>query len=133
MRTRPTILTSTALLMSLATAACSSAPSSSDSPAPFDPVGMYDFTATLGSDTREGTLEIVRTAAGLDGEAWLTGEPQPALADSVTVRGSHVVLYMLVGGGDPVNFDIQFAGPAFAGVIVAGMDSIGVTGQRRAQ
>ena len=126
-------LNSTLILLSLAAAACSSATSQSDAPAPIDPVGMYDFTATLGSDTREGTLEIVRTPAGLDGEAWLTGEPEPALADSVTVRGSHVVLYMLVGGGDPVNFDIQFAGPSFTGVIVAGMDSIGVTGQRRAQ
>ena len=111
--------------------ACAHAPA--NPPAPIDPVGVYDFVATMGSDERTGTLEIERTAAGLDAEAWVTGEPNAALADSIAVDGSRVFIRTYIGGGDRVDFDLQFAGDAFTGDIVVGLDSIDVRGQRRAQ
>ena len=116
-----------------ALSACAGNPGS-DTPAAVDPVGFYDFTATRGGDSRPGTLEITRTAAGLDAEAWLTGEPNPALADSVRVVGSNVAIYTLVGGGDVVDLHLQFVGNrSFSGVIIAGPDTIGIVGQRRTQ
>lgn len=99
--------------------------------APFDPTGFYDMVALLGGDERTGTLEIERTATGLAAEAWITGESQPAIADSIEVDGSHVVLHTLVGGGDAVTFDLHFDDDAFTGVILVALDSIDVTGQRR--
>lgn len=119
-----------ALALFVLVGACAHAPASQ--PTPIDPVGFYDFVATLGSDERTGTLEIERTAAGLDAEAWVTGEPNAALADSIAVEGSRVFIRTYVGGGDRVDFDLQFAGDAFTGDIVVGLDSIDVRGQRRA-
>ena len=122
----------TSALLALALAGCSSAPPPPRAPAaPIDPVGMYDFVAALGTDERTGTLEIERTANGLGAEAWLTGESQPALSDSVVVNGSRVTFRAYVGGGDEVNFDLDFEGAVFRGVIVVGLDSISVQGQRR--
>ena len=121
-----------ALLLGAAVAACGAA-AGPEAPAPVDPTGFYDFVASRGGDERTGTLEIERTPAGLDAEAWLTGEPQPALADSVVVDGSSVVLYTLVGGGDEVVFHLDFTGASFDGFIVAALDTIDVRGTRRAQ
>ena len=111
-------------------AACSGTPAPA-APAPFDPAGMYDFTATMGSDTRSGTLELERNAAGhMVGEAWLEGEPDPALIESAVIAGSHVDLYAHVGA-NAINFSLDFNGPAFSGIIDAGGDTIQVTGTRR--
>ena len=112
--------------------ACAAGEPATPAPASFDPVGFYDFTAQLGGDERTGTLEIERTPAGLDAEAWVTAESQPALADSVIVDGRHVVIHALVGGGDPVVFDLNFADDAsFEGHILVALDSIQVSGTRR--
>ena len=111
--------------------ACGPAVQTAAEPVPFDPVGFYDIVATRGTDQREGTLEIERSAAGLEAQAWLTGEPQPAIADSIEIRGTHVVLHTLVGGGDAVTFELDFDDEAFTGVIVVALDTIAVTGQRR--
>ena len=100
---------------------------------PVDPSGMYDFTAQLGIEVRTGTLEIERTADGWDGEAWLEGEGDPALIESGTVSGNHVVLNALVGGGNNVVFELDFTDEGFAGVIIAGGDVISIEGVRRAE
>ena len=127
------------LLMVFATA-CSSASAQSDStPAPasaaaFDPTGFYDFEATLGIEVRTGTLEFERNAEGhLVGEAWLEGEGDPAIIESVVVSGNHVDAYAFVNGSTPVTFALDFTGSAFSGTIDAGGQSIAVDGQRRAQ
>ncbi len=102
-------------------------------PAPFDPTGMYDFTARLGTAERKGTLEIARTATGLDAEARVETEPMPALADSIVVDGRHVVIHTLIGGGDEVVFDLHFGEEnSFDGYILVALDSIQVSGTRRA-
>jgi hypothetical protein len=123
----------------LLTAACSRNVEASSEPVPaastaFDPVGLYDFVATMGIETRTGTLEIERNdTGGLRGEAWLEGEPDPAVIESGAVAGNHVQLTAFVGGGNQVTFELDFTGTtAFSGTIVAGGDVINVTGTRRA-
>ena len=120
--------------------ACSSTPSSEPTPAPaaaaavpaFDPSGMYDFVATMGSESRTGTLEFERTANGFEGEAWLEGEGDPARIVAGGQTGNHVVLNALVGMND-VTFELDFTGATFAGTITAGDATIDVTGTKRAQ
>ena len=99
-----------------------------------DPIGTYDFQASLGIEVRTGTLEIERNAEGnLVGEAWLEGEGDPAVIESVVINGNHVDAYAYVNGSMPVTFALDFTGETFAGVITAGDDAIDVDGQRRAQ
>ena len=107
---------------------------SEPAPTAVDPVGMYDFVATLGAESRTGTLEIRRNdTGGLRGEAWLEGEPDPAIIESGAVTGNHVALYAFVGGGNQITFELDFTGAAFAGTITAGDETIAVTGTRRAR
>ena len=99
-----------------------------------DPVGMYDFVATLGIEDRTGTLEIERNEAGvLVGEAWLEGEGDPALIESGVVNGNHVDLHAFVNGALMVTFALDFTDGNFDGTITAGDESIEVVGTRRAQ
>ena len=99
-----------------------------------DPVGMYDFQASMGIEVRTGTLEIERNAEGnLVGEAWLEGEGDPAIIESVVVTGNHVDAYAFVNGSLPVTFALDFTDSTFAGTITAGDQAIAVDGQRRAQ
>ena len=134
------------MVAGLALVACSGnepsadpAPVAPQGPAPaavagFDPVGMYDFVATMGMDDRTGTLEITRNAeGGLRGEAWLEGEPDPAIIESGAVAGNHVQLIAFVGGGNQVTFELDFEGTGFSGVINAGGQAIEVDGTRRPQ
>lgn len=118
--------------------ACSSSPTPDTTPAPapaaavaFDPSGMYDFVATMGMESRTGTLQITRTANGFEGEAWIEGEGDPARIVGGGVTGSHVVLNALVGMND-VTFALDFTGTTFAGTITAGDAVIDVTGTKRA-
>lgn len=126
-------------------AACSSnaapeqpaAPAGPASPAPeatvaaVDPAGMYDFIATMGAQTRTGTLEIRNEPQGIRGEAWLEGESDPAIIGTGSVTGNHVVLDAYVGNGMDVTFALDFTGSSFTGTISAGGDVIDVTGTRR--
>ena len=99
-----------------------------------DPVGMYDFVATLGIEDRTGTLEIVRDEAGAyGGEARVQDENAPAIIESGTVEGSHVALVAWVNGSIEVRFDLDFAGDGFEGTITANGQAIDVVGTRRAQ
>jgi hypothetical protein len=99
-----------------------------------DPIGTYDFQATLGIEMRTGTLEIERNEAGdLVGEAWLEGEGDPAIIESVVINGLHVDMYAVVNGSMPVTFALDFTGTEFAGTITAGDQTIDVDGQRRAE
>ena len=118
--------------------ACGSGPAS-DRPAPstsaaatFDPSGLYDFVATMGADSRTGTLEFERTGNGFEGEAWLEGEGDPARIVSGSIAGNHVILNGIVGMND-VTFEIDFTGGTFAGTITAGDNVIGVTGTKRTE
>jgi len=126
-----------ALASVLVASACSRGVQAESEPSPaastaLDPVGMYDFTATMGADSRTGTLEITRgDAGGLRGEAWLEGEPDPAIIESGAVAGNHVQLTAFVEGTNQVTFELDFAGSSFTGVIVAGGEQISVTGSRR--
>ncbi len=134
---------STLCLLGIALVACSRnpdpeyAPDAAAAPAVsgFDPVGFYDFTATLGIEDRTGTLEITRDAnGGLGGEAWLDGEGDPAVIESGAVTGNNVQLLARVGGSNEVTFNLDFTGSSFEGTITAGGDqTIAVSGQRRAQ
>ena len=128
------------VLLFLFATACSSASAQTDAtPAPaaaaeadIDPVGMYDFVATLGIEARTGTLEIVRNDdGGLRGEAWLEGEGDPAVIESGAVAGNHVSLFAFVGGGTQVTFELDFEGNEFSGVITADGQAIEVDGTRR--
>ena len=134
------------MVAALALVACSSnepaaepAPATPQAPAAsavtgLDPVGMYDFVATMGIETRTGTLEITRNAeGGLRGEGWLEGESEPAVIESGAVSGQHVQLTAFVGGGNQVTFELDFEGTGFSGVITAGGQTIEVDGTRRAQ
>ena len=126
---------SSLVLLSIAAIGCGSATAQSaepPAPTPVDPVGMYDFEAKLGADVRTGTLEITRNAeGGLRGEAWLEGEPDPAIIESGAVSGNHVQLTAFVGGGMPVTFELDFAGAGFTGAVTAGDQTIELTGTRR--
>ena len=118
------------MVAALTLGACSGAAAPA-TPAPFDPAGMYDFTATMGPEERTGTLELERNAAGqLVGEGWLDGEPDPAIIESVVVTGNHVDMYAHVGNNS-ITFSLDFVGTAFSGIIDAGGDTIQVTGTRR--
>ena len=102
------------------------------SAAPVDPVGMFDFEASMGIEARTGTLEIGRNAEGqLVGEAWLQGESEPAVINGGTISGRHVELNALVSNSLPVAFVLDFDGDEFAGIIVANSDTITVIGTRR--
>src|SRR5688500_16818072 len=123
-------------VLSIFVLACSSAPATDSTPTPaantasaaLDPSGMYDFVATMGAESRTGTLEIARSAAhGFTGEAWLEGEGDPAQIVSGSIVGNHVLLNALVGMND-ITFELDFTGSAFAGTITAGDDTIDVTG-----
>ena len=118
----------------LLAAACSRSATVESEPAPaLDPAGMYDFVASVGGESRNGTLELERTATGWEGEGWLDGEADPALVDSATINGSHVTVYAMVDGEDEIIFDMDFAGRnSFTGIIMAGAQSVNVTGTRRA-
>lgn len=119
--------------------ACGSTPAADSSPTPanapsaaVDPSGMYDFVATMGAESRTGTLEIARSAAhGFTGEAWLEGEGDPAQIVSGSIVGNHVLLNALVGMND-ITFELDFTGSTFAGTITAGDQMIDVTGTKRA-
>lgn len=135
---RKTIPTLTAALV-LLTAACSgnAAPESAAAPAPVaaaaatGPAGMYDMIVTRGIEERTGTLEIVQSGAGFTGEGWLDGEADPAVIQSGSRTGNHVTLHAIVGGGNPVTFELDFEGNDFSGTITAGGDVLNVTGTRR--
>lgn len=132
--------------LGLALAACSGNESTAE-PAPvaprapaapavtgLDPVGTYDFVATMGIESRTGTLEITRSPeGGLRGEAWLEGESDPAIIESGAVSGNHVQLVAFVNGSNQVTFELDFEGTGFSGVINAGGDMIDVDGTRKAQ
>ena len=100
--------------------------------APVDPSGMYDFVAVLGIEARTGTLEVTQTADGWDGEVWLEGEGDPALIESGTVTGNHVVLNAVVGP-NPITFELDFTDDRFTGVVNAGGDVITMEGTKRAE
>ena len=133
-KTTATAVLATSLV--LVAAACSRNAEATVDPAPsaapaFDPSGMYDFLAELGIEVRTGTLEIERTpATGFRGEAWLQGEGNPAIIESGTVSGRHVVLNAFAGGTQVV-FELDFDGAGFSGVAIAGEDTITLTGTRR--
>ena len=136
------IASAVAVSLTVVAAACSSTTGYDPAPSPttsattttaFDPSGMYDFVASMGAETRTGTLEIERSAAnGFEGEAWLEGEGDPARIVSGGVTGNHVILNGIVGMND-VTFEIDFTGNTFAGTITAGDNVIDVTGTRRGQ
>ena len=112
--------------------AAAQAPAATAPAADVDPVGMYDFEASLGIEMRTGTLELVRGAEGqITGEAWLEGEGSPAVVQNGTVTGNHVQLNALVNGSMPVTFVLDFTGNEFSGIIRAGNDEITVDGTRR--
>ena len=100
-----------------------------------DPVGMYDFIATLGIEMRTGTMEIAPDAEGaLMGEVWLEGESDPAIIDNVVVTGSHVQILAYVNNSLPVTFELDFADAnTFEGTVTAGNDSIVIDGTRRTE
>lgn len=106
-------------------------PTPSSSASALDPVGMYDFTATLGSESRTGTIDIRRTENGYGGQATLEGESDAAILDSLRVDGNRMVIDLTVSGG-PVVFELDFTGAAFTGFIFADEDAISVTGAKRA-
>ena len=127
------------LALAVTASACSRNVEADSEPRPaaaatLDPSGLYDFTATFGDETRTGTLQINRNAAGeYSGEAWLEGEPDPAIIDNAVIAGNHVVLNAWVGGTNAIRFELDFAGSAFSGTIHAGDQAVAVTGTRRAQ
>ncbi|HEX6589505.1 MAG TPA: hypothetical protein VF039_10815 [Longimicrobiales bacterium] len=100
-----------------------------------DPVGMYDFIATLGIEMRTGTMEITPDAEGaMAGEVWLEGESDPAVIDDVVVTGSHVQILAYVNNSLPVTFELDFADAnTFEGTVTAGNDSIVIDGTRRTE
>lgn len=134
MRTNATVLV---LSLAVLAAGCGggyaeaeSGPAPSVSAATLDPVGRYDFTASLGGETRTGTIEIARTANGYGGSATLEGESHAAVIDSVRVTGNHMVINLTVPG-DPIVFELNFTGAAFTGFILAGGDVVDVFGAKR--
>lgn len=126
-----------ALSLAAVTAACGGRQVAVESAAPaavatLDPVGMYDFTATLGGETRTGTIHIQPTSSGgYGGEARLEGEPQPAPIDSVRVDGDRMVINASPSGQN-VIFELEFAGSSFTGFVFAGDDAVPLTGTKRA-
>ena len=124
-----------ALSLAGLTAACGGREVAVESVAPaaaMDPVGMYDFTATLGSESRTGTIHIHATpSGGYGGEATLEGESDAATIQNVRVEGNRLIIDASPPGQD-VTFELDFTGNTFSGLIFAGGDAIPVTGAKRA-
>jgi len=86
MNTRPL----TAVLALTLAAACATGPSG---PAPFDPVGTYDFTADLAGEALTGTMIIEATGDGYTGELATPMLPiPPAPINSVQVVDQTVTI-----------------------------------------
>lgn len=125
------------LVLAATTASCGGREVAVQSTAPvavttLDPVGMYDFTASLGTETRNGTIDIRQSAAGrYIGEARLEGESDPAVIDSVQVSGNRMIIDA-TPPGTSVTFELEFTGSDFTGFAFADGDAIPLTGSKRA-
>ena len=117
-------------------AACSRNVAVDSEPAPSsstDPVGVYDFSASMGGIERTGRLEIERSATGaIGGRAILDDEPEPAEITSVTVNGDTMVVEIMPPGGEYVVFTLTFTGSSFTGNAIANGMTIPLTGSKRA-
>lgn len=116
-------------------AACGSRPVPMESgpaatAASLDPVGTYDFTVSLGAETRSGMIEVQRTDGGYGGVGRLEGETESAVIDSVSVDGRRMIIYM-TAPGESVTFEMDFTGASFTGFVFAGEDAVPLTGSKR--
>ena len=127
------IASSAALVLLVLAAACSRNVEASSEPAPSsDPVGTYDFTASMGGITQTGTLVIQRNDAGtLGGYATIDGEPEPAAVNSVTQTGSRLVVGLTPPDGSEVTITMDFTGSTFTGNAAAHGQTIPLTGSKR--
>lgn len=132
MRAATRAMTLAALTLGLATLLAAQAPAGTADPV--DPIGSYDFIATLGIEMRTGTIEIHPTEDGFEGEVRLQGESDAAVIDDVVVTGQRVEIQAFVNGSLPVTIAMDFTGPdVFTGTIAVPDDSIVIDGSRRTE
>lgn len=104
----------------------------SEAPSGLDPVGTFDFTASIGGETRTGHFTIERAAAGYEGLVRLEGEDEPAQVRELQVSGQQLTFDAVVpSAGETFTFDVAFTGDTFSGNVIGGMGAIPVTGRRR--
>ena len=123
--------TSVAVLVLLSACGRTAAVESEPSPS-FDPVGVYDFAATMGGMTRTGQLHITRSNGTLGGYATLQDEPDPATVTAVHVDGSQMHVDVMPPNGERVQFVVTMNGSSFSGNVITDMGQIPVTGTKRA-
>lgn len=96
---RPTIA-SAALVTSVVLAACSGGTPAMEAPAPWSPVGTYEYTTVAQGMTIGGTLEITEVAGVLAG--LITVDPgmgiPPMPAETIEVAGNEVTMTADAGG-----------------------------------
>ena len=128
------IKASLAVVVLVLAAACSRNVEASSEPVPSsDPVGTYDFTASMGGTSQRGTLVIQRTDGGtLGGYATIEGESEHAVVNSVSQTGSRIVVGLTPPDGEAVTFTMDFTGASFTGNVAAHGQMIPVTGSKRA-
>lgn len=129
--------TTPAFVLVVLLAACGRGYEAQSEPAPaasaaIDPVGVYDFTVSMGGETRSGMLTVTRTDAGYGGTATLEGEADAATVTGASAAGNVVTIVLAPphGGGD-VSFVISMTGNTFAGNVFIEGESIPVTGTKR--
>ena len=118
-------------------AACSRGYEAESEPAPaassaaLDPVGVYDFSASMGGMTRTGTLTVTRTDTGYGGEATVEGESQPATITGARVEGNVITVEVLPpNGGGMIDFVMTMSGSTFTGNVVVEGQTLPITGTK---
>jgi|GEM_PF-1395549 len=133
-RSRPLLL----LVLPLLAACASGDPATRDgSPAPavaapaLDPVGVYDFTLTMGSQSRTGVLTIHRQDGAYGGTGTLEGETHAAEVMGVEVEGERMLVRLAVPGGESGTFDLTRHEDRFTGTLFMGDQAIDAVARRR--
>jgi hypothetical protein len=106
----------------LSAAGCASAPpappaapavTALTTPAPVDPVGIFDFTTALEGTVVNGTVTIAKAATGFTGTITTTAT-EPVPVRTVTVEGQKLTVTADTPDG-PVTFVMEFKGDEFTG------------------
>ena len=136
------LLAPAALLLA---AACSTAPATTEGPAPMtttgsatttpmpaagavNPVGAYSFTTSIGGDNVAGTVEIDGTSGAYTGRINTSVLP-PLPIRSVTVNGQQLMLTADTPNG-LVSMTFNFSGTDFTGNWTLAGDGGQITGRR---
>ena len=129
------IASGSAVALLVLLAACSRNVEAVSEPAPsasLDPVGTYDFSISMGGQSRSGTIVISRVESAYAGYATLEGEEESAPVRNVRVSGNVLTLEVEPPSEEAVTMELTFTGTQFTGNLFASGQSIPITGSKRA-